>query len=284
MITDLIASFRAEWLKLWKRPGTWVLGVVLAGLLLAVSYGFVLLAVLLVTHSSSPNAARLGANIQSLEQQLYPAGFLSTALSAFAGGFGYGNAIALILGALAYGSEFGSSTLKTVFTQRPGRLTTYGGKLLALALVLAIYAAAVLAAAAAISALLGVAYGHLTPWPSALDLVRGFLSAWLLMGLWSALGILLAVVFRQSALAIGLGIVYAIAIEGLVLNTLSVVASLDNLQRVFPGENGQALVQSFGPNAGHALVGPVQAVLVVAGYLVLFLLISGFLLRRRDVT
>jgi ABC-2 type transport system permease protein len=283
MIADLIASFRAEWLKLAKRPATWVLGVILVCLLVTLAYGFVLLVVVLIQHPTRGSAVAPPGTLESVQRQLYPSHFLSSVLSAF-GGLGYGSAIALILGALAYGSEYGWATLKTVFTQRPGRVTTFAGKLLALTVALAIFALAMLSAGAAASAAMGYAYGHLTPWPAPVDIAKAFLTAWLIMGMWAALGVMLSVVFRQSALAIGLGVVYAIAIEGLIFNTLSLVTSLGDVERAFPGENAKALELSFGPNAGHPLAGPTQATLVVVGYLLVFVVISAILLRRRDVT
>jgi ABC-2 type transport system permease protein len=279
---DVLASFRGEWLKLRKRPATWVLGLVLAALLLTVSYGFSALAVVVLSGEPSTRPD-VQAALQTLKPTLYPARFLRTTLGAFSG-IGYANAIAVILGVLAWGSEYGWATLKTVFTQRPGRLATAGGKLLALTLVLAFYAAVLLAAGAGASAVLGAVYGHLTPWPGIGDVARAFLTAWLLMGLWTAFGVVLAVLLRQAALAIGLGIVYAIAVEGVVINTLSLVSSLRNVQRGFPGANASALVDWFGrARAAAPVVGPTQATLVVAGYLVVFLLVALVLLRRRDV-
>jgi hypothetical protein len=130
----------------------------------------------------------------------------------------------------------------------------------------------------------GAIYGSPGGWPGVADIVKAFLACWLIMGLWAALGVFLAVLFKQAPLAIGLGIVYAIAIEGLIVNILSVDSSLKNVQRGFPGANATALVNSFGSNAANALVGPTQAILVVAAFLIAFLLVSAVLLRARDVT
>jgi ABC-type transport system involved in multi-copper enzyme maturation permease subunit len=281
-MNDVLASFRAEWLKLSRRPATWVLGLVLMALLLTLGYGFVFLLVVVLS-GQPPNRPGVQSGLHTLKPQLYPAHFLQIALGAFSG-IGYGSAIAVILGVLSYGSEYGWSTLKTVFTQRPGRLATLAGKLLALALSLAVYSLAVLAVAAAAAAVFGAAYGTFGGWPGIVDVLKAFGAAWLIMGLWAALGVLFAVLFRQAALAIGLGVVYSIAVEGLVINTLSLVSSLTNVRRAFPGANATALVSSFGANAAHALVGPSQAALVLMAYLVVFLLIGAAVLRWRDVT
>lgn len=282
-MTDVIASFNAEWLKLRKRPAMWILGLVLPALLLILSYGLVLLEVIVLGHTRTPNAqshAAVERALLALQPQLYPEHLVRSVLGAFTG-IGYGNAIAVIVGVLAYGSEFGWSTLKTIFTQRPGRPATFVGKMLTLVVTLAIYVLAMFAAAAAASAVLGAAYGHLTPWPDPVTLVKAFLTAWLLTGLWAALGVMFAVVFRQAALAIGLGIVYAIAVEAIIVNVLGAVSSLENVRRGFPGANATALVESFSNQPG--IVEPTQAVLVVLGYLLLFLAVSVAVLSRRDV-
>jgi len=281
-MNDLLASFRAEWLKMSRRPATWLLGLVLAVVLLTLGYAFLVLLVVVLSNEPSSRAG-VAQGLHTLKLDLTPAHFPQTVLGAFSG-IGYGSAIAVILGVLAAGSEYGWSTLKTVFTQRPGRLTAFGGKLLTLAVILAVYAVVILACAAADSAVTGAIYGSPGGWPDLSDIVKAFLACWLIMGLWTGLGVLLAVLFRQAPLAIGLGIVYSIAIEGLIVNTLSLDSSLQDIQRGFPGANASALVNSFGSNAARALVGPTQAVLVVAAFTVVFVLVAAVLLRVRDVT
>jgi ABC-2 type transport system permease protein len=281
-MSDLLASFRGEWLKMTRRPATWALGLTLVLVLLAL--GYALLVVLVVYLGSVPaNRPGVQAGLHALKLDLAPLHFLQSTLSAFSG-IGFGSAIAVILGVLAAGSEYGWGTLKTTFTQRPGRVTVFAGKLLALALLLAIFAVFMLACAAGASAVTGAIYGSPGGWPGVGDIVKAFLACWLIMGLWAALGVLLAVLFRQAPLAIGLGIVYSIAIEGLIVNTLAVDSSLKNVQRAFPGANAGALVNSFGGNAAGALVGPTQAVVVVAAFLAVFVLVGAVLLRTRDVT
>jgi ABC-type transport system involved in multi-copper enzyme maturation permease subunit len=281
-VNGLLAAFRAEWLKLSRRPATWLLGLVLALVLLALGYAF-LVVLVAVLGNEPPGRPGVQTGIQTLKLDLAPGHFLQTALGAFSG-LGYGSAIAVILGVLAFGSEYGWGTLKTVLTQRPGRLATFGGKLLALSVILAIYAVVILACAAGASAITGAIYSSAGGWPSLAAVARAFLACWLIMGLWTAFGALLAVLFKQAPLAIGLGIVYSIAIEGLIVNTLSLDSSLKNVQRGFPGANATALVNSFGGSAAGALVGPTQAVLVVAAFLVAFVVVAAALLRARDVT
>src|SRR5437667_3047785 len=101
-MNDIVASFRAEWLKLSKRPATWILGVVLAVLLLALAYGFVFLLVVVLS-GEPPGRPGVRAALHTLKPELYPAHFLQSTLGAFSG-IGYGSAIAVIAGVLAYGS------------------------------------------------------------------------------------------------------------------------------------------------------------------------------------
>lgn len=126
------------------------------------------------------------------------------------------------------------------------------------------------------------------PWPGVLDVVKGLLAAWLIMAVWAALGAVLAELFRQSALAIGLGLIYAILFEGILFNLLRSFTWVQTLQKAFPGANGTALVQSFGSAirstaVPQPLVGATQAVLVLAAYLVVFVAVATILVRQRDV-
>jgi ABC-2 type transport system permease protein len=280
----MIHALSAEWLKLRKRPAIWVLGGVLLGLVILLTYGALFLVLL-----SRPRGLALGRGVtlEDLRQSLYPVNFVRQALSS-AGGFG--GPIALILGVLVAGSEYSWSTLKTVLTQWPSRLAVYAAKLVATAGVLAVFTVAVFATALACSLLIGAYYGAPIGWPALADLAKGLLAYWLVLSVWAALGLALAVLFRQSALAIGLGLVYSIALESIVFGILGRFDWARGVERVFPGANATALVQAFGSasraaaNAANPpLVGANQAIAVLAAYLALFVLVGAALLRQRDV-
>lgn len=287
-MNELTACFRAEWLKLSKRPAVWVLAVVLIALVAVLTYGVVVLLL-----AATPRNANLGpgVTVADLRRSLYPAHFVQQALGGVAGTVG--GSIALILGVLGYGSEYGWGTMKTIFTQGPGRLATVAGKVAVLAVLLLIYVVAAFAACAACAAAVGAADRALAVWPLPLDLLKGLLTGWLVMAVWAALGMLLSVLFRQSALAIGLGLIYAIVLEGLLLNLAAQFSFVKTISPAFPGANATALVRSFGravqtaaaaANAPAPLVGPGQAAIVLALYLAAFVFVTGTLLRIRDVT
>ncbi|HKF75350.1 MAG TPA: ABC transporter permease [Candidatus Dormibacteraeota bacterium] len=285
-MSAVLSSFAAEWLKVRRRPAVWVLGVVLVLLVVAFEYGFILLAVLTLPRNASLGP---GVTVELLRATLHPAHWLRETLASISGGIA--GPIAVILGVLAYGSEYGWSTLKTVFTQRPGRLATLAGKLLALLATVAIYVVAMFAATAACSAAIGLADGAAGTWPAASDIAKALLTALLILSLWAVLGVLLSVLFRQSALAIGLGLIYAIVLEGVVLNLAAQFSWIRTVSPWFPGANASALVRSFGSTirgSSSALpagdVGPGQATLVLLAYAVAFVVVTAGLLRARDVT
>ena len=95
-------------------------------------------------------------------------------------------------------------------------------------------------------------------------------------------------------LAIGIGILYALVVEGLISAFASAVSWLEPITEFFLRANAYSLVRPLGlsvddasSNGPGAFSGPyvdgAQALPVLALYAVGFLLLSGFLLRRRDV-
>jgi ABC-type transport system involved in multi-copper enzyme maturation permease subunit len=285
-VRAVVSSFSAEWLKVRRRPAVWVLGAVLVLLVITLEYGAILLLVLTL-----PRRASLGPGVTlgMFRASLHPEHWLQETLASISGNIA--GPIAVILGVLAYGSEYGWSTLKTVFTQRPGRLATLAGKLVALVATVAIFVVALFAATAACSAAIGLADGAAGTWPPVSDVAKALLTALLIMSMWAVLGVLLSVLFRQSALAIGLGLIYAIVLEGLVLNLTAQFSWIRAISSWFPGANATALVRSFGTAIrarGGALpaadVGPGQATLVLLVYAAVFVAVTAGLLRARDVT
>jgi ABC-2 type transport system permease protein len=119
-------------------------------------------------------------------------------------------------------------------------------------------------------------------------------AGWLILAVWAALGVLLGVVTRGTSLAIGVGILYALVIEGLLSALASQVSLLDRLVEFFVRANGYSLVVGLGVSSDDVgdngpgsfsgpFVGGEQALLVLILYGSVFLLLSGWLLRRRDV-
>ena len=282
------ASFAAELLKLRKRPAAWVLGLACLGL--AVLFGYLLPYLIYLALSGSDTAGNeFGATPDDILAGALPQNLVPNLLDGFPL---FGGAIVLILGALVAGSEYGWGTLKTALTQRPPRLGVYLGKLLALAVVLAVITLAVFLVGALCSWVVASVADRPVSWPSPSALAKGFGAAWLILAMWAALGVLLGTLTRGTALAIGLGLVWALVVESLVGGFAPLWDVLANIQKALPGQNAGSLAASLGsatqgeqgaPGVVSAVSGA-QATWVLLLYLAAFLVLAGLLLRRRDVT
>lgn len=210
----------------------------------------------------------------------------------FGGGLlSIGSAVAITFGALAAGSEYGWGTLKTVLSQRPGRLGVLSGKLLALALFLTVFFSLTFGAAALGSFVVARLEETTADWPPTVDLIRGVGAGTLIFVVWGAFGFLLATLLRGTALAIGLGLAYALAVESIVLSLPFEGDTSESIRKATIGENASAISNTFGspfPSTSsfipEPLVEPERAVLVLCAYAIAFVGLAALLLWRRDVT
>jgi ABC-type transport system involved in multi-copper enzyme maturation permease subunit len=276
-----MSSVAAELLVLRKRASTWILLGVWLSLGLVFAYALPYL-----TYRNG------GEGPQTPLAMMLPDRLADNLL----GGFPFfGGVLALMLGVLVIGSDFGWDTLKTVFTQRPSRTRVFGAKVTALALALVPFAIAIFIGGAAASALIAGAEDAAVHWPSAWELIRGIAAGWFVLAAWAAFGVFLAIVSRGTALAIGLGILYALVIEGLLSALASQVGWLDAIVGYFLRANAYSLVTAIGvPPSGLTdngpgsffgpFVGATQAIVVMSVYVACFLTASAALLNRRDVT
>jgi len=267
----------AELLMIRKRASTWILLAIWTALALTFAY--------VVPYIQYTNDPQRGL------ADLLPENLVGTLLAGFPF---FGGVLALMLGVLTVGSEYGWGTLKTLFTQGPGRLRVFGAKLIAAAATLLVFVLVAFLLGALASWAIAANEGAEVAWPSASLLVRGIAGGWLVFAVWAALGIFLAVVTRGTALATGIGILYAFVVEGLLSALAREVSLLDGLVEFFVRANGYSLVAVLGVAAEDvsdsgpgSFSGPFvaggQALLVLAVYLAAFVLVAGWLLRRRDV-
>jgi ABC-2 type transport system permease protein len=271
-------GLRAELLVLRKRASSWILLGIWVTLALVFAYVV-------------PYAQYLNRPSPDGLADVLPENLVGTLM----GGFPFfGGVLALMLGVLAFGSEYGWGTLKTLFTQHPGRLHVFGAKLLALAATLVAFVLVVFALGALAGYAIAVREGAEVSWPSLWLLLRGLAAGWLILAVWAAFGVLLAVLFRGTALAVGVGILYALVIEGLLSALATQVSLLDPFVELFVRASGYSLVVGLGASAEDAgdrgpgsfsgpFVGGEQALLVLVSYLAVFVLVAGWRLRRRDV-
>jgi ABC-2 type transport system permease protein len=278
-------SYRAEMLKLVKWPAMWVLAAVF--LVLAQVFGYLIPYVGYRSGGGTGFAA--GETTAQLLADVLPGRLVPNTL----GGFPmFAGAIALIIGALVAASEYGWGTLKTILTQRPRRLIVLAAKLLSIATAILVLVLAVFAVNASWSWLIAITEGRSVDWPTVLDLGRGIGAGWLVLGMWGLFGAVLGILFRSTSLAVGLGLVWALAVENLIRGFASLLEFLDVLQRGMPGTNAGSLVASLGaPTLDQpggtpgvtAVVTGLQAVVVLIAYVVALALIAGVALRRQDV-
>jgi ABC-type transport system involved in multi-copper enzyme maturation permease subunit len=273
-------------LKLVKRPAIWVLAAVL--LVLSQVFGYLIPYVGYRGGGGSGFAA--GETSAQLLADILPARLVPNTL----GGFPmFAGAIALIIGALVTASEYGWATLKTILTQRPGRASITLGKLAVISTAILVLVVAVFAVNALWSWVVAGAEDRPAVWPSALDLAEGIGAAWLILGTWSLVGAALGVLFRSTSLAVGLGLVWALAVENLIRGFASIVGFLDALQQGLPGTNAGSLVASLGaPTLDQpggtpgvtSVVSGTHAVVVLGAYVVGLAVVAFAALHRQDVT
>jgi ABC-2 type transport system permease protein len=276
----VIASFRSEWLRLRRRPAVWLLAAGLLAILLLFTY---VLVWAIFTHPPR-GLVTAGGTPERLKTTLYPADWPHTVLTDTTG---LGGAIAVVLGVLVSGSEYTWGTVKTILTQGPGRLRALAGKGLALALLVAIVAVAMFAVGAGASAVLVTIDGKESSWPQAGQVLEALGAAWLILTMYASLGFMLALLLRQTGVALGIGLIYALIVESLVVNLLGGADVFKPIVSAFPGANAGGLVRAFptsGPRAAvPPLMGAGQASLVLAAYVVAFAAISALVFRTRDV-
>jgi ABC-2 type transport system permease protein len=232
----------------------------------------------------------LGAHDHQSVRDRLPANLPASAIQGFPL---FAGALALILGALSAGSEYGWATLKTILTQHPGRLAVLAGKAGALGLVLLGLVLATFAVDAAASWLVAAATSHPVQWPPLAGLAQGFAAGWLIVGMWGAAGMFLGVLARGTALAIGAGLVWALAVETLGRIFASILDLIGVLLRFLPATNAGSLAAAVGvpvqgapggtPGVTAAASGT-HAALALGAYVVVFVVVAGVLTQRRDVT
>jgi ABC-2 type transport system permease protein len=119
-------TVRAELFKLRKRPAAWVL--LAAAAVLNQIFGYLIPYLSYLTgdaQSFGGNVPRDEVLASTLPDQLV----INTI-----GGFPvFAGALALVFGALMFGGEYGWGTVKTMLTQRRGRISVLGAQLVALA-------------------------------------------------------------------------------------------------------------------------------------------------------
>lgn len=277
-----MTALRAELFATRRRPGVWVVGSVWLGL--TIVFGMAVPYIVYLAISGSEPAQ--GGDPEALLATLLPDQLVSTTLSLFPL---FGSAIMLIMGAVLAGGEFRWGTWGTLLTQGPSRTSVVLAKLGALAVVLVGVAVATFVTVGAIGAVLAVVEDRAMAWPGPGRVAAGLGSAWLVSLAAASLGFALGMVFRGTGTALGVGLVWLLALESAV-NGLSFLLDVAPVQKVLLGPNAGSLAVALGATPQEeggtpgvvATSGPLAACLTLAGYVVVLAAVSVWLSRRRD--
>lgn len=127
-------------------------------------------------------------------------------------------------------------------------------------------------------------------WPSLSALAEHVAVGVMVFGLWAFAGYLLGVVARGPALAIGLGLVWALVVENLLRGVGNLLAGVDTFTHFLPGTAAGSLVGAVvdtsrgDPTPGVlTTLSGTDATVTVAVYLVALPLAAIVLMRQRDV-
>ncbi len=283
-MNSLTRPVRAELFRLRKWPAFWV--IVAAWLLMNAMFGYIFN---FVTYTNGENSfSNEGQTRAELLATIVPSGVADN----FPQGMPlFGGAIMMVLGAIVAGNGYGWGTWKTVFTQAPSRTRTVLGSMIAVMVLVA--GLVVVTLLADIGMALGVAAmeSQSVTWPALGDLAQSVGGALLVMEMWALAGYFLGTVARGPALSVGLGLVWALVIEGLLRGVGTSLEAVAVFTHFLPGTAAGSLIGSIvgtgGPDPTPGLLDTLsatRALVTMAAWLVLLPLASLWLVRRRDVT
>jgi ABC-type transport system involved in multi-copper enzyme maturation permease subunit len=275
----MIASLRAENLKIRKRWANWILFAILLAWIVLLTYLTLYLVVRLSPHSiQGPVPASV------LKRRLFPENYVPTLLNAAES---IGAAILLIFGALSTASEYGWLTVQTILIQKPARWAVLGGKLLGAGITTVLVSLALMGVAALASYVVVTIDSSSSTWPSWEITLKAFGALVLQLAVWASLGALLGIAFRSAAAAIGGGLVYLFVVEALLGSLFRTTPVVKEILKFLPGVNGGAINASFPAtfrdSTATALVGAVRGVVTLLLYLAIFSISSLLIFRERDV-
>ncbi|WP_262849702.1 ABC transporter permease [Mumia quercus] len=278
-------STRAEMLRMRKWPAVWVTVAVWVALALVFGYLFPYLSY----RTGDLSFAGDGDTRDQLLAEMLPAALPTVLVQGLPM---FGGALALVLGAIVAGNGYGWGTWKTVFTQGPSRTATVGGSLTALTVTVVGILALTLVLFTGVSLLVTATESQALAWPSAGALAESFAGGFLVLEMWALIGYALGTVARGPALAVGLGLVWALVVENLLRGVGALLGPVEAVTEVLPGTAGGSLVGALvdvatNPNETPGVLDVLsggQALATVLAYCVGLVVLVLVVVRRRDVT
>lgn len=281
-IRDLIASTKAEMLRLRKWPAFWIV----LGTWILLNLTFAYLFNYLAYTSGESSRMSNGLPREVLLQQMLPAAVPEVFTQGMAM---FGGALMLILGALTVGSGYGWGTWKTVFTQGPSRVQAVAAVVVSLAAVVVALVCAAFVADIAVAALIAASQSQALTAPALDRSLLGILTGVAILGMWTLAGALIGAVARGPALAVGLGLVWVLVVENLLRGVAGIFAPIEVVTDHLPGTAAGSLAGAMRTVDGPATPGVLhvlsrtESLVVLAAYLVLFAVGTIWLIRGRDL-
>jgi ABC-type transport system involved in multi-copper enzyme maturation permease subunit len=283
-ITSTIAATRAELLRLRKWPAVWItLGAWLA---LSLMFGYLFT---YLSYASGDNTfASEGATKESLLAEMMPANVPDVFLQGMPM---FGGALMMVLGAIVAGNGYGWGTWKTIFSLGADRTGAVLGSITALTCFVVATLVVSLGFDLGLSLLVATSESQDVVLPSLGSTAEAFGVGFLVLEMWALVGYLLGTVARGPALSVGLGLVWSLVVENLLRGVGQLLDWVDTLTMVLPGTAAGSLVGSVvgvqeggdgTPGVLDTVDGP-QAAITVACYILLAIVASAVVVRRRDV-
>jgi len=287
----MINLIRAEWLKLSRRPLSWILLILFLVLLVAQ-----ILTQFALTLGMPVRSGIVSAQFEEWRRGVIFPGIFATALSHVNG---LGGIFAVIFAAGAIGSEYSWGTLRTQLARDPARDRYLLAKLTTIMLMLATATMLATLLAALLSAVLSPILGsaiRITP-DDLMNLIPAILRALYVLLPYVLLTAYATLLTRSVLGGVAIGLSYIIVETGFgalaLLRVLGGVWAL--VYNLTIGQNINTLTlmnrHAFGlrpettaPLDLSQLPSPLQATIVVAVYSAFFLAFALILFRRRDIT
>jgi ABC-2 type transport system permease protein len=263
-------AFRSELIRIW-RPSFLFGGIgVMAGFAALVSI-FIFTSAKTAL-ASQPPAIGQGPSSFTVAQLAAPGGFITSlgTVSRLAG------VILLALWAIAMATDYSTGLIRILVQAQPNRIKLMGGKIVALTvftlLAATVTALVVILLARPLARLEGI---QVTAWKTDFvsHLAKGYFDFLLVVLVYGLIGLMLAVLTRSSALAIGIGIGFLLVVEGLI----TIVAP--SASSYLPGGTMNAL--AVGGN-NQLSWGPAIGLVVLYGLIAATVSLLAF--RARDIT
>lgn len=263
-------AFSSELIRIW-RPSFLFGGIgVMAGFAALISI-FIFTSAKTATVNQPPEFGQ-GPGSFTVAQIASPGGFLTAlgTVSRLAG------VVLLALWAIAVATDYSTGLIRILLQAQPARIKLMAGKILALAvftlLAATITAIVVIVIARPLARLEGI---QVEAWKTDFltQLLKGYFDFTVAVLVWGLIGLMLAVLTRSSALAIGIGIGFLLVVESLI----TIVAS--RASSYLPGGTLNALA-----TGGNDQLSWGQALGLVALYGAIAIAVSLLTFRARDIT